>query len=210
MPLPLYSGCQSGPEMKSVNSENCATPLRNQSALPRKKMNLCQYSGLTRLRLQGLNGNGWGFVTIMNKKELKFLIACITVLGVLALCRSFVLRRKVEEAKPYLTYNHLMFVAAACDKYKAKYGVFPSSLMPLHAFRADLNDPWTKDAWGRDVIAVPYNESSGFGEILSYGRDGKAGGVGKDGDLEVRFPIEVNAGWNKKMAEETEKSRLQP
>jgi len=46
----------------------------------------------------------------------------------------------------------------------------------------------------------PFNEKLGYGEIVSYGRDGKSGGTGLDRDLIVRFPSESNADWNKQQA----------
>jgi len=51
--------------------------------------------------------------------------------------------------------------------------------------------------WGSDFLLVPYKESLGYGEIISYGRDGKPGGTGADSDLVVRYPSEINAAWNK-------------
>ena len=44
-------------------------------------------------------------------------------------------------------------------------------------------------------MLVPYNQSLGYGQIISYGRDGGPGGTGTDGDLAVRFPTQANAGW---------------
>jgi hypothetical protein len=57
----------------------------------------------------------------------------------------------------------------------------------------------TTDAYGRIVILVSYNQESGYGELISYGKDGKPGGDNKyDRDIEIRFPIntETNAQWN--------------
>ena len=76
-----------------------------------------------------------------------------------------------------------MFVATGCDEYKNQKGVWPTSLAQLHTFRVDLNDPWTKDAWGSNVVLIPYSSSLGYGEVVSYGRDGRAGGIGADRDL---------------------------
>jgi len=92
-----------------------------------------------------------------------------------------------------------MYVASWCDKYRAERSAWPSSMAQLLILRPELNDPWDKDAWGRDVMLVSYDESLGYGKIVSYGRDGKPGGTGVDRDLEVRFPTEANAAWNKQM-----------
>jgi hypothetical protein len=118
------------------------------------------------------------------------LIACLFIWGRMAH------KRELEAIKPYRTYNWLMNMAEGCDKYKAQTGAWPDSLPRLLAARPELKDPWDKDAWGRELIVVPYNASVGYGEIVSYGRDGKPGGDGADRDLEVRFPAENNAAWN--------------
>ena len=87
--------------------------------------------------------------------------------------------RDLQESKPFITYTRLVAVASDCDEYKAKYGFWPSSLQQLIAFKPELVD-WAKDAfgrgddkWGRYVVLVPYNDSLGYGKIISYGRDGK-------------------------------------
>ena len=89
-------------------------------------------------------------------------------------------------------------------KYEAQYSVWPSSLEQLRSFRPELVD-WAKDAWGegdnvwgRYVTLITYDKSLGYGEVVSYGRDGKPGGTGLDSDLVVRFPTEANADWNKR------------
>ena len=100
-----------------------------------------------------------------------------------------------------------MGVASDCDKYKGQHGEWPTNLTQLITFRPELTD-WAKDAWGkgddvwgRYVVLVPFNEKLGYGEIVSYGRDGKSGGTGLDRDLIVRFPSESNADWNKQQGE---------
>ena len=138
------------------------------------------------------------------------LIICGIVIGlIVGLCifMRIAAKRELQEIKPYITYTRLIGVASDCDKYKAQYSVWPNSLAQLRAFRPELSD-WAKDAWGkeddvwgRDVVLVPFNETLGYGEIISYGRDGKPGGTGLDRDLAVRFPSEPNADWNKQQGE---------
>ena len=89
-----------------------------------------------------------------------------------------------------------MNVADGCDKYKAQYGSWPSSLPQLQAWQPGLVDTYGKDAWGHVIILVPYDESLGYGQLIGYGHDGKPGGTGDDRDLVVRFPTEANAAWN--------------
>jgi hypothetical protein len=114
--------------------------------------------------------------------------------------------RERQEIKPWITYTRLGYVASRCDLYKTQYGVWPNSLTQLRAFQSELND-WAKDAWGdgdsvwgRDFMLIPYDESLGYGEIISYGRDGRPGGTGADRDFVIRFPTKANADWNKQQA----------
>lgn len=111
--------------------------------------------------------------------------------------------KDLQGSKPYITYTRLICVASDCDKYKTQYGVWPNSLEQLRSFRPELID-WAKDAWGqgddvwgRYVVLIPYDSSLGYGRIISYGRDGKPGGICADRDCEVRFPTQANSDWNK-------------
>jgi hypothetical protein len=107
------------------------------------------------------------------------------------------LKRKMEEIKPWGTYMRLMDIAEECDKYHAQFGKWPNSLAELQAGHPELLDPLDKDAWGRELVIIPYKGVLDYGEVISYGRDGKPGGTGDDKDLEVRFPTDANSNWNK-------------
>jgi len=117
--------------------------------------------------------------------------------------------REFQETRPYVTYTRLIYTASWCDKYRDKYGVFPSSLEQLYSFQPKLSD-WAKDTWGRDPVLVPYDKALGYGEVISYGRDGKPGGTGLDAELVVRFPSEANAAWNKQQGEGLKKPQRAP
>jgi hypothetical protein len=119
------------------------------------------------------------------------LIACLFIWG------GMVHKRELEAIKPWGTYRRLLYIAEGCGKYKAQTGAWPGSLGQLLAGRPELNDPYDKDAWGHEFVLIPFNESVGYGEVISYGRDGKPGGDGADRELEVRFPTEGNTNWNK-------------
>jgi hypothetical protein len=137
----------------------------------------------------------------MSKKERRFWFCVIFVIAVFIFWRAFELWRASEEAKPYITYTRVMATADECDEYKVKNGRFPDSMDALHSFRVDLNDPWTQDGWGRELILIPFDDSLGYGRIVSYGRDGKVGGTGSDRDFEIRFPYGSYEDWNKKLGE---------
>jgi hypothetical protein len=102
-----------------------------------------------------------------------------------------------------------MNLASGCDKMKKERGAWPSSLAELQAFRADFEEG-SKDMWDRDVVFIPYNASLGYGQIISYGRDGKPGGTGADTDLEIRFPSDSNVVWNTKMGQGLRRPSLPP
>jgi hypothetical protein len=77
------------------------------------------------------------------------------ILGIVAslIVGSFIfvrvtIERNLQESKPWITYGRLVAVASDCDQYKAKFGLWPSSLEQLIAFKPELVD-WAKDAWGQ-------------------------------------------------------------
>jgi hypothetical protein len=153
------------------------------------------------LRLLGLNGDGWAFATIMNKTRTTSLVfVTISALGGSLFLWGWVMNEKYSrEIRPWITYKRLLYIAEECDKYKESHSAWPSSLTELWALHPEMLDPWSKDAWGRNILLVPYNHAVGYGEILSYARDGRPGGIGEDRDLEVRFPTKANEAWNMEM-----------
>lgn len=140
-------------------------------------------------------------MTITSRMRVVFLI-CGTIallLGGLRLAGwylGYLGHKELEDIKPWVTYSRLMGVARDCDEYRQQYSVWPTSLEQLLVPHPELKD-WAKDGWRRYAELIPYNESLGYGQIISYGRDGKPGGTGADRDLVVRFPTEANADWNK-------------
>jgi hypothetical protein len=140
------------------------------------------------------------------------LITCAIIAGLLvgAFCYMHLMYvKELEEIKPYVTYTRLVYLASGCDKFKNERGAWPSSLAELQAFRADFNE-FSQDMWGRALVLVPYNPSMGYGQVISYGRDGKQGGTGADADLEVRFPSDSNVVWNAKMGQGLRRPSMPP
>jgi hypothetical protein len=105
----------------------------------------------------------------------------------------------------YSTWDGLLYDAHLCDKYKAQFGAWPNSLEQIQSSQIKLGNRGTKDAWGREAIFVPYDKSVGYGQVISYGRDGKPGGTGVDRDIIIRYPTEANAVWNKQQCEGLQK-----
>jgi hypothetical protein len=92
------------------------------------------------------------------------------------------------------TKMHLSQVAAASEAYHNEYGLWPTGLTDFSP-QSNSNHiaflpsgPWTTDdAWGHPLAYRPFDPALGYGAVLSFGRDGKPGGVGKDADIEERF-----------------------
>jgi hypothetical protein len=138
-------------------------------------------------------------MTPMNKRRVILSICGMPVILIIGL---FVWARisggiEQQEIKPWQTYGDLLYVASRCDVYRQQSGKWPDSRAQLLVSRPELAAPWDKDAWGHDWVLVPYSESVGYGEIISYGRDGKPGGTGLDRDLVARYPLPKYAAWNR-------------
>ena len=79
----------------------------------------------------------------------------------------------------------------AITNFNATAGRWPTSVRELETNSLNLVfivTPDHNDPWSRPYIFVPYNSATGFGRIVTYGRDGKPGGTGVDADIERRFP----------------------
>jgi hypothetical protein len=145
------------------------------------------------------------------RDDLKELILCFAIIGILA--GMFVslsvfhilwrLHAGDERIKPYSSFTRLANLGYGFDDYKKQKGEWPADITQLVNFRPDLGND-TNDAYGRAVILIPYSEKAGYGELISYGSDGKPGGDNKfDRDIEIRFPTETetNAQWNAQVRE---------
>ena len=75
-----------------------------------------------------------------------------------------------------LTWADIATLKEALDLYKRDVGEFPSSDQGLEAIRMYLVRDVPLDPWGRPYLYRPP-------EILSLGRDGRAGGRGDDQDI---------------------------
>jgi hypothetical protein len=128
----------------------------------------------------------------------------------LTLWRFAAWRGESQEINQWVTYNRLLYLAEQCDKFKEEHGAWPISLSSLWSTNFSMNDPWSKDAWGRTFVFTPYRESPGYGVIISYGQDGSLKGTGLNRDLEVRFPSTLNAAWNKQTGVGVKEPRIRP
>lgn len=97
-------------------------------------------------------------------------------------------------ANPFSNLAIMNYVAGGVVAYKSSFGEWPSFLWEVAAPPRDQplltdrpSDGVFRDAWGNPIIYLPYDPKSGYGKILSLGRDCRNGGEGHDADLEVRF-----------------------
>jgi hypothetical protein len=137
----------------------------------------------------------------------KLLVILVCVAGIIAFTAiAHILwsqHRFDKEVSPYASYTRLVNLARGMDYYKQHNGQWPTNLTQLVIARPDLESQMT-DAYGRIVILVSYNQENRYGELISYGKDGKPGGDNKyDRDIEIRFPMdtETNAEWNNQINE---------
>ena len=85
----------------------------------------------------------------------------------------------------------LMMYHMAITNFSGAVGHWPVSLRELESNSAKINFIVAanfNDPWSRPYIFVPYHSATGFGRIVTLGRDGKPGGTGLDADIERRFP----------------------
>src|SRR5260221_4856003 len=81
-----------------------------------------------------------------------------------------------------VTTVQLVNYMAATTNFLATAGRWPTSATELvtNSMGIIFILPWphAHDGWGRQIIYEPYTTNTGRGRVLSYGRDGKVGGVG--------------------------------
>jgi len=92
------------------------------------------------------------------------------------------------------TKMHLEQVATAAEMYHLTYDSWPTALVQLYpehnrnkiAFLPSGAGA-TNDAWGHALLYQSFDPVTGYGSVVSLGRDGQIGGSGKNGDIEKRF-----------------------
>jgi hypothetical protein len=90
------------------------------------------------------------------------------------------------------TTAQLIAYRAATTNFFAMAGRWPTSVTELVTNSMGVifiyPSPPAHDAWGHQIVYEPYATNAGYGRAVSYGRDGKVGGIGADADIEQRFP----------------------
>jgi hypothetical protein len=89
--------------------------------------------------------------------------------------------------------DHLLkSVLVASKAFKIEFGNWPSSMGDLTnnakgILFMDSDSRGPVDAWGHRIVYMPFNQQEGFGLAISWGADGKPGGVKQDRDRVVKI-----------------------
>lgn len=91
-----------------------------------------------------------------------------------------------------VTDYRLKCVLVASRLFKTEFGSWPSSLADLtNNAKGIVFIEWGNrgpvDPWGNKIIYLPFNQEAGCGLTVSWGADGKPGGVKQDRDRIVKI-----------------------
>jgi general secretion pathway protein G len=75
-------------------------------------------------------------------------------------------------------------LAAAIDRYRARYHHIPDEKQGLSALVPDFIEHIPTDPWGNAYV---YQPNTDWADVLSYGPDGRPGGDGTAADISARF-----------------------
>ena len=116
------------------------------------------------------------------------IMVVLVIIGVLAAMVAPRFIERADEAKVDSTKAQIQAISQALKLYRLQHGSYPSSSEGIQALvNADKNgkrylDSLPKDAWGNPFVYLSPGVHGDF-DILSYGADGKQGGLGFDADI---------------------------
>lgn len=124
------------------------------------------------------------------------LLIVVIILGLLAALVGPQLFGALDKAKRQIAKTQIEMISGALDQFRLDVGRYPTTDEGLEALVSPLEDEessgWNgpyldkgvvpKDPWNRAYIYRSPGEQAEF-EIISLGRDGKAGGSGEDKDI---------------------------
>ncbi len=126
------------------------------------------------------------------------LIVVLIVIGLLAGLVAPQILGRVADARVTTARAQLDLFGVALENYRLDNGVYPSTSQGLESLRTrpasspvpqNWRGPYLRKAVPRDPWGNPYlyvspgvRDRAGY-DLSTYGRDGKAGGTGEDGDL---------------------------
>jgi general secretion pathway protein G len=124
----------------------------------------------------------------MPKRNCGFtLLELLVVIVIIGLLAGYVAPRyfsQVGKSEVQVARAQIDSLEKALDQYRLDHRRYPTAEEGLAAIEPYLKKALPNDPWGRPYLyRVPGQR--GEYEILSYGRDGRAGGVGEDADIGV-------------------------
>ena len=126
------------------------------------------------------------------------LIVVIIVLGLLAGLVAPQIFGRVSEAKTTTAKTQMALIGTALDNFRLDNGSYPTTDQGLQVLRdtptrepipTNWKGPYLRkevplDPWGRAyVFRSPGTRNANGFDLMTLGRDGKAGGAGEDADL---------------------------
>jgi general secretion pathway protein G len=112
------------------------------------------------------------------------LLVVIVIVGLLA---GYVAPRyfsQVGKSEIQVAKAQIESFEKALDQYRLDTRRYPSTEEGLQALRPYLKKSVPNDPWGRPYVYRTPGQKGEF-DLLSYGRDGKAGGTGEDADISL-------------------------
>jgi general secretion pathway protein G len=112
------------------------------------------------------------------------LLVVIVIIGLLA---GYVAPRyfsQVSKSEVQVAKAQIESFEKALDQYRLDKRRYPTAEEGLEAIRPYLRKELPNDPWGRPYVYRTPGQKGEF-EVVSYGRDGKAGGSGDDADIGV-------------------------
>lgn len=113
------------------------------------------------------------------------LLVVIVIIGLLA---GYVAPRyfsQVGKSEIQVAKAQMESFEKALDQYRLDTRRYPSTEEGLQALRPYLKKAVPNDPWGRPYVYRAPGQGGEF-ELISYGRDGKAGGSGEDADISLQ------------------------
>jgi general secretion pathway protein G len=110
------------------------------------------------------------------------LLVVIVIIGLLA---GYVAPRyfsQVGKSEIQVAKAQIGSFEKALDQYRLDTRRYPSTEEGLQALQPYLKKAVPNDPWGRPYVYRAPGQKGDF-DLLSYGRDGKAGGSGEDADI---------------------------
>jgi general secretion pathway protein G len=126
------------------------------------------------------------------------LIVVIAIIASLATIVGPLVFRNVGDAKTTAAKGQIEILSTALQQYRVDNGAFPTSAQGLEALRTiptsgevptNWRGPYLSkniplDPWGKPyVYASPGVANATTFDLYSFGKDGRAGGVGEDADI---------------------------